>query len=184
MSEPGEIKIVFTGPMGAGKTTAIAAISDMPPILTDVANNDRAAFDKDKTTVALDYGQLQLEDGVLVRLYGTPGQDRFAFMRRILCQGAIGVILLIDGSRADALMSLDSYMSELRGLDPMPAIVIGVGRCAAPDAPALVQSAARIEQLGLTLPVFGVDVRKREDVLLLIETLACVLEANAAQEDA
>ena len=148
----------------------------MAPVLTDVANNDRQAFDKATTTVALDYGQMLLDVGVIVRLYGTPGQDRFAFMRRILCQGAIGVILLLDGSRADAMASLDAYLGELRELDPLPAIVVGIGRCASPDAPALVQASARLEQMGLTLPVFGVDVRKRDDVRLLIETLACILE--------
>jgi len=40
---------------------------------------------------------------------------------------------------------------------------------------------------GIVAPVFGVDVRNREDVLLLIETLLCVLEAQtfeAANADA
>ena len=35
-----EYKILITGTMGAGKTTAIAAISEVPPIMTDVQNND------------------------------------------------------------------------------------------------------------------------------------------------
>ncbi|HEX6833419.1 MAG TPA: ATP/GTP-binding protein [Rudaea sp.] len=173
-----ELKIVFSGPMGAGKTTAIAAISDIAPVLTDVANNDHAAFDKESTTVALDYGQIALDDGVIVRLYGTPGQERFDFMRRILCQGAIGVILLIDGSRTDALASLDAYLSELLALDPAPALVIGIGRVTSPAAPVLAQAMARLERLGLTLPLFRVDVRRREDVMLLVETLVCLLEAH------
>jgi uncharacterized protein len=32
-----EFKIVFTGPPGAGKTTAIGCISDSAPVVTDVA---------------------------------------------------------------------------------------------------------------------------------------------------
>ncbi len=39
----GEFKIVFTGPMGAGKTTAIAAISEIAPVKTEVDNTDQAA---------------------------------------------------------------------------------------------------------------------------------------------
>ena len=35
-----DCKIVFTGTPGAGKTTAIAAISDTPPVVTDVPNRD------------------------------------------------------------------------------------------------------------------------------------------------
>ena len=103
MNPDREIKIVFAGPMGAGKTTAIRSISDTPPVSTEVDNTDRAAYDKESTTVALDYGQLLLDDGTAVRLYGTPGQERFSFMWEILCSGAIGVILLIDGSSANAL---------------------------------------------------------------------------------
>jgi hypothetical protein len=40
----------------------------------------------------------------------------------------------------------------------------------------------RLERLGLTLPVFRIDVRRRDDVLLLIETLVCLLEASAGME--
>jgi signal recognition particle receptor subunit beta len=182
MTDMPELKLVFTGPMGAGKTTAIAAISDMAPVLTDVANSDRAAFDKDSTTVALDYGQLSLDDGTVVRLYGTPGQERFGFMRTILCRGAIGIILLLDGSRDDAISSLDDFLGGIRKLDPMPATVIGVGRCGSSDAPVLVRAKHHLQQLGLTLPMFRVDVRRREDVLLLVETLVCLLEAGAGPE--
>jgi signal recognition particle receptor subunit beta len=32
-----QYKIIFTGPVGAGKTTAINSISDLPPIKTDAA---------------------------------------------------------------------------------------------------------------------------------------------------
>ena len=37
---------------------------------------------------------------------------------------------------------------------------------------------AALAARGIVAPVFGVDVRNREDVLLLIETLLCVLEAQ------
>ena len=35
-----EYKILVTGTVGAGKTTAIRAISDIEPVVTDVANHD------------------------------------------------------------------------------------------------------------------------------------------------
>ena len=183
MVDAQELKIVFTGPMGVGTTTAIAAISDSPPVLTDVLNNDHEAFDKDSTTVALDYGQLLLDNGVVVRLYGTPGQERFGFMRQILCRGAIGIVLLLDGSRDDVLTSLESFIRDIRSLDPMPALVIGIGRCTLVNASVAQQVAMLLEQNGFTLPVFRVDVRRREDVLLLVETLVCLLEASAAPEE-
>ena len=82
--------------MGAGKTTAIRAISDIPPVNTEAANLDKARHGKAETTVGLDYGETLLEGGEKLRLYGLPGQERFDFMWRILCRGALGVVLLAD----------------------------------------------------------------------------------------
>jgi signal recognition particle receptor subunit beta len=176
-----ELKIVFTGPMGAGKTTAIRSISDIPPVSTEVDNTDRASFDKESTTVALDYGQLLLEDGTAVRLYGTPGQERFSFMWEILCTGAIGVILLIDGSSANALRDLRNYAETFQRINPHQPFVIGVGRMAG-DGRQLDEYAQALAAGGIVAPVFDVDVRVREDVLLLIETLLCILETQVGPE--
>ena len=30
-----------------------------------------------------------------MHLYGTPGQDRFSFMWEVLCEGALGLVLLV-----------------------------------------------------------------------------------------
>jgi signal recognition particle receptor subunit beta len=176
-----ELKIIFTGPMGAGKTTAIRAISDAPPVATEVANTDPSSA-KATTTVALDFGQLLLEDGTAVSLYGTPGQERFAFMWEILCRGAMGVILLIDGSTPSAAEDLRTYAEAFRRINPDQPFVVGVGR-APPDDHRLDEYAKALSTRGIVAPVFGVDVRNREDVLLLVETLLCVLEAQNFEAD-
>lgn len=178
-----ELKIVFAGPMGAGKTTAIRSISDVPPVSTEVDNTDRTAYDKESTTVALDFGQLLLEDGTAVRLYGTPGQGRFSFMWEILCSGAIGVVLLIDGSSATALADLCTYAETFHRLNPNQPLVIGVGRTADTDGRQLDEYAQVLTTRGIVAPVFNVDVRQREDVLLLIETLLCILEAQVPETE-
>lgn len=66
-----ENKIIFTGPVGVGKTTAIAALSDEPPIQTDASASDMTAVRKGYTTVAMDYGLIQLDENTKVHLYGT-----------------------------------------------------------------------------------------------------------------
>ncbi|MEA3183427.1 MAG: uncharacterized protein QOI59_6950 [Gammaproteobacteria bacterium] len=183
VSSEQELKIVFTGPMGAGKTTAIRSISDIPPVSTEVDNTDRASYNKDSTTVALDYGQLLLEDGTAVRLYGTPGQERFSFMWEILCNGAIGVVLLIDGSSATALADLRAYAETFHRINPNQPFVIGVGRTNPDDTDLLDRYAQTLAAGGIVAPVFDVDVRNREDVLLLIETLLCILETQVPGVD-
>src|SRR5690606_20066773 len=86
--------ILFAGPMGAGKTTAIRSVSEIPVVSTEAENNERNISDKPTTTVALDYGEILLSDDEKVRLYGLPGQKRFDFMWRILVERAMGMVLL------------------------------------------------------------------------------------------
>ena len=179
MSTNQQLKIVFTGPMGAGKTTAIRAISDAPPVSTEVGNSDRQASVKESTTVALDYGELTLEDGTCLRIYGTPGQARFSFMWEIIGRGALGVILLIDGSSANALTDLEAFIAAFQSHTPNQPFVIGVGRVRSSGE--LESYYRALETVGLVAPVFAVDVREKGDVLLLIETLLCILETRVAE---
>ncbi|RYE99381.1 MAG: hypothetical protein EOO78_14385 [Oxalobacteraceae bacterium] len=84
-----EHKIVVLGSMGAGKSTLVRTLAQGRIVDTDVANTDSAS-DKLATTVAMDYADLDLPNGDRLRLYGTPGQQRFDFIWPILLQGASG----------------------------------------------------------------------------------------------
>ncbi len=176
--EEGEFKIVFTGPMGAGKTTAIAAISEVEPVRTEVDNSDRENHEKEYTTVGFDFGRITLPGGHPVRLYGTPGQARFRFMWSILGRGAAGVIILLDATRADALEQLDLFVDAFLPLVPPGAIVVGIGRNAEPGAVATDAFATRMEARGLVAPVLTIDAREPRDVRLLVHTLTCILESR------
>jgi signal recognition particle receptor subunit beta len=182
MSDEGdtEFKIVFTGPMGAGKTSAIAAISEVVPVLTEVDNSDRLSFDKQSTTVGFDFGRITLANGHSVRLYGTPGQARFRFMWDILGRGAAGVIVLIDASQPGALVQMDHFVDVFKPHVPAGAIVIGIGRTDQPGALSSEAFAARLDARGLMVPVLSIDARKPRDVLVLVQTLACILDADPA----
>ena len=174
-----EHKIILTGTMGAGKTTAIAAVSETPPIVTDVVNSDRSV-DKAQTTVGFDYGQLTLDNGDRIRLFGTPGQERFRFVWQALSSGALGLIILTDNSRPDPLADLRVYLDGFATeLSTLPCVV-GVGRLESHPHPDLQAYADALEQAGHVFPVLPVDVRQREDVLLLMDVLLSQLEADLA----
>jgi signal recognition particle receptor subunit beta len=104
-------------------------------------------------------------------------------MWEILCGGAMGVILLIDGSSPAALSDLRTYAETFHRLNPNQPLVIGVGRATCTDGRQLDEYADAVASRGIVAPVFDVDVRQREDVLLLIETLLCILEAQAPEAD-
>jgi uncharacterized protein len=176
-----ENKIIFAGPVGSGKTTSISSISDIVVVGTEARASDEVALRKVNTTVAMDYGVLNLDDGRKVHLYGTPGQDRFDFMWEILSLGAMGFIILIDSLRPDPLTDLETYLNAFR--KPITncgdAVVIGITRTESDPQPGLLDRIhERLASLGLNVPVFEVDGRKREDVKQMLLALLSLIDPS------
>jgi len=172
-----EHKILFSGTTGAGKTTAISQVSQVATLMTEVKNTD-ATVGKESTTVGLDYGELTLDNGDKLRLYGTPGQQRFNFMWEILSRGALGLIILIDNSSNDPLADLDIYLDGFKRLISDSACVIAVGRMDTHPTPDIAQFAAHLESKGVLCPVIPTDVRETMQVVELLELLMIQLEAT------
>lgn len=170
-----EHKILFTGTMGAGKTTAIAGVSEIPPVSTDVRNTD-ASVAKATTTVGLDYGELTLDNGEKLRLYGTPGQMRFDFMWRILSRGALGLVILIDNSRPDPLVDLDIYLDGFAELIERTACVVAIGRTETHPSPSLDTYATHMQRKGVLCPVLEANVTDPRQVVQLLDLLLIQLE--------
>ncbi|MDD2724484.1 MAG: ATP/GTP-binding protein [Methylovulum sp.] len=172
-----QIKVVFTGCVGAGKTTAITTISEKPPVSTEVKPSEASVIKrKASTTVAMDYGELTLDGGDKLYLYGTPGQRRFEFMTDILTKGALGLIVLIDNSHENPLDELDYYLNlNHRFLTDNPA-VIGITHYDVASQPSVDDYYAALAERGDPWPVIHVDARSAMDVKLLLDTLLAVLE--------
>ncbi|BAP55589.1 GTP-binding protein [Thioploca ingrica] len=173
-----EIKLVFTGSVGAGKTTAIATISEIPVINTDVRTTDiiKLSHRKEKTTVAMDYGELTLDDGQKLRLYGTPGQHRFDYMWKILIKGALGLIILIDNAGSDPIGDLARYIDYFREFINETSAVIGITHLDVAGEPHLQLYYDYLYQQGIHLPIIQVDARSRQSVVMLIQALIAMLE--------
>lgn len=165
-----EHKILITGTMGAGKTTAIAAVSEVPPISTDVLNTDKSV-NKEKTTVAFDYGIVTVSENERLRIYGTPGQQRFSFMWRVLSTGALGVIILVDNTRPAPLEDLSIYLDNFKMLIEERSCVICITKADPDDTDIINQFSAFTATQGVVCPIVTADVRIKEDVLMLLDLL-------------
>ncbi|MDO9213519.1 MAG: ATP/GTP-binding protein [Methylococcales bacterium] len=171
-----QYKIIFTGPVGAGKTTAINSISDLPPIKTDAAASDMTKSKKSATTVAMDYGVMNLPGGEKLHLYGTPGQERFDFMWDILVTGGIGLVLLLDNTRADPFVDMKFFLDAFDKFIGDTAVAVGVTQMDVSAKPTIEDYQVQLGGMGLKLPVFAVDARVRNDVSILIQSLLYSLD--------
>lgn len=173
------VKLVVCGGYGSGKTTFVGAISEIVPITTEapvtevsLGVDDGTVATKVSTTVALDFGRISLDTGLVLYLFGTPGQARFRFAWDEVTKGAIGAVILVDSRRLDdAFPSVD--FCEARDIP----FVIAVN-CF--DGELTHELAALRDALVLDpeIPVLDIDARSRADAKSTL--IALVLHALQA----
>lgn len=165
-------KLVFVGDMGAGKTTAVRAISDVEPVSTEMPVSASERMEgKSTTTVALDYSTIELDDGDLLHVYGVPGQKYLDFMWPMVCQGALGIIVLVNAANPNKLANTQLLLREFAQIAPTAHFAIGVTRTDVATQFDLVEFRQQLFRLGHKLPVMKVDARSSEQVEFLIKTL-------------
>ncbi len=170
-----DLKVLFAGPMGAGKTTAIRTISDIEPLLTEQPNSQQDVVKKATTTVAMDYGEVVMESGQRLLLYGAPGQRRFDFMWKTLSNNALGMVILLNDNHT-GIPELNYYLEAFSQLLLDIPIVIGLSRL---NESARVRAYQQcLQKHHRQIPIMPVDVRKRADVLVLLELLFTQIETE------
>lgn len=163
--------------MGAGKTTAISSISEIPPISTDMrCSDEEGKTRKNTTTVAMDYGYISLAEGERIHLYGTPGQERFNYMWTILSKGGIGLVILLDNARPNPVEDLNFYLDAFKDFISETGVVVGITRTDVSQQFNLTHYQQNLMQRGQIVPVFEIDARQPNDVKILIHALLAVLQ--------
>jgi signal recognition particle receptor subunit beta len=180
------VKFVVSGGFGAGKTTFVGSISEVPPLRTEAAMTSvgtdvdarKGSLAKTTTTVAMDFGRLTVDEQLVMYLFGTPGQERFGFMWENITSGALGAVILVDTDRLDqSFPAVDHF--EAKGIP----FVVAVNRFDGARRHSLDEVRAALG-VGEHVPVVDCDARQtgsaKAVLLTLLEHLAAAVRRQAA----
>lgn len=178
-----QFRVVFTGPVGVGKTTAVRALSDvetmeteMPLTLVDTDQN-RWGTDKTTTTVGIEYGVWRATEDVSVALVGTPGQRRFNVARAAITAPSTRVLLWLYGDDIDH--QAESWLPSISRA-AMHRFAVVVTRTADDGASARSQLAPILARHGVpSAPVLTGDARQRDSVASVVSTVLEYPEESA-----
>ncbi|WP_260863780.1 GTP-binding protein [Citrobacter sp. Marseille-Q6884] len=173
-----EFKILFAGPTGAGKTTAINTVSDVSVVSTEVPRSSldtesekSQLIPKNTVTIGIDYGEFSFDDNTRVRLYGVPGQLRFEFLWELIHKGASGTIILFDITSNAFSDEIDFFINRFHEVLLTDKCIIGISKYSDEYSPRVTELLDLMGKYKVDVPVIAVDIRNKEDVLKLLTML-------------
>jgi small GTP-binding protein len=104
-------KILVTGPYNAGKSTFVHALS------TRAISVDRLG-----TTIAMDHGHVDYK-GFSADIFGTPGQERFDPIIKLLSGESMGVFLVVDSTNPSDFVRA-KHMLDITKSYGLPYVII------------------------------------------------------------
>ena len=168
-------KLIFAGPKGAGKTTAIYAISDIPPLVAKPAQAKHQLVDTSR-----DFGVLNLMGNEKVQLHEIAISEQKLVLPEDWLIDGIGLILLLDNSRNEPIKDMWLYLKAFQEFIAGTQVAIGITNMDKSISPGIADYHAQLQKSNFNPPIFSVDARVKNDVSMLVQSLLYSLNPGLA----
>ncbi len=169
-------QVAFCGPYGVGKTTAVRVVSDTPVVNTDVSSAGAGLAPRPgsprklTTTVGIDYGEWRAPDGAQVAVLGTPGQERFATLRKNALARGSGIVLWLYGDKEYAVDEGEEWINFLGDSLVWHRLTLAITRYGeSAEAPPLAAYRRMMDTYDRTMGLAVADPRERADVEQILQ---------------
>jgi small GTP-binding protein len=163
-----QIKVVVTGPFGAGKTEFIRAVSEIDVVSTErkISVAEQREM-KEERTIGMDLGRITVKEDVVLELYGTPGHKRFDFMFDVLSEGMWGFVVVVDSTDSKSFDEARKVLKQFDDLSDVPRVIAASKQdIESAVSPEELREALRLEPSVKILPCTATDKASLRSVLL------------------
>lgn len=118
------LKLVVTGPTDDLRTRFIRAVSEIKPV---TISRDIKAGESQRvgvnTTASMSMGRISVSDDLMVYLFGMPGQHHFDFMWKVLSEGMLGFVFVVDSTDPETFRDAKAILEKFRAQVQVPYVI-------------------------------------------------------------
>lgn len=176
-------KMAIIGEVGSGKTQLVSTLSEISPFTTEVEST--VDIGKRYTTVGIDYGRLSLSEDVVLGLYGLPGQRRYEFLWRMVCESLWGIVILIKYSDTLDCSSVKDVLEFFDKHNNGVPFLLGITHCENESKESTGNMinvlTELLEEQSLQAPIVPFDSRDTSSSLLPLAVFNSLMQSREAQ---
>ena len=182
-----EHKVVFVGPSGAGKTTAIQTIIQARAEFSGGTVSDNAV-PHNMLFGAADYELVNLASGQAMHLLGTQGNESCETVKVLMRRGVAAVVVMISNAVHNPLALLREQLLQLGDLPKQTRVVVGLSHMDVKSEPGATVFSRELHKFQVfegveqNIPLLVVDPRDRQDMALLMETALYISDHGPERE--
>lgn len=173
---------ILVGPHASGKTTALASLSSVAWEMIQKKIAEHQALSISLSIPYTEHAICKVGQDQTAFLYGYSNQEQLTQILPVLGHEADGAIILLDHTQIEALDHLELYVNLLNG--QIDNLIIAISHVDQDTQQLLKKYRNILAMRKLKIPVFAIDPRKKEDVLMLVEVLLARTNMSSLINDA